>query len=84
MAFIMEKHQDAPGSYIKLYKGNYILTVQTGTTGSYKYSVNRGASWYVVSDISGKIQINDSYLYVEDGINLAVFEMPATATIITK
>ncbi len=82
MAFTLEKQQGEPATYIKLFKGNFILAVDSGSVNSYKYSTNRGGTWFVVSDKSGKIQINNSYLYVEDGTDLSVFQMPPNVKVI--
>tara|TARA_Y100001968_G_C18951000_1_gene523238 strand:+ start:132 stop:383 length:252 start_codon:yes stop_codon:yes gene_type:complete len=80
MAVDLHRAQDPPASYIKLYRANWLLK-STNATGDL-YSTDQGSSWFTVDDASGKIEVIDSYLYVEDVSTLSVWQLPVKSKVV--
>ena len=83
MAVNVYRGTSAPTSYIKLYRANWLLNVDTAGS-SALYSTDQGGTWCRIDHDSGKIELKNSYLYVQDIANFYVYEMPPSAIAILE
>ena len=80
MAVDLHRASNEPSSYIKLYRGNWLL--KSSNVSGDKYSTDSGCSWFTIDQDSGKIEVVDSYLYVEDVATLSVWQLPYKAKVV--
>ena len=74
MATVIHRSDSAPDSFTKLYRGNWLMWFSSsGSETKAYYSTDQGTSWNVITQAMGKIEVRDSYLFVEDGFTAATF-----------